>query len=341
MNINELIKKVVKLENITELEAREVTNQLMKGEFKSSQIGALLTALSIKGETNEEILGFAKGLRDNMVSLNFYNESLIDTCGTGGDGLNTFNVSTAVSFVAAAAGIKVAKHGNRALSSKCGSADVLAELGVNINLSKIQVEEALDKVGIAFLFAPTFHSAMKNISNERQEIGIRTIFNLVGPLVNPAKLNGQLVGVFNKDIQRKVCEALRDLGLKKVLVVHGENGLDEISISGDTFVCELKNGEIIEYIINPKNYGLGIYPIDKIKGGECKENAQIIKSIFEGEIGARRDMVILNSAAALYVGGKVKDINTGVSIAREMIDKKLAKQKLDELISYCSNIKGC
>lgn len=341
MNINELIKKVVRLENLTESESREITNQLMKGEFKSSQIGALLTALSIKGETNDEILGFAKGLRDNMISLDYENDNIIDTCGTGGDGLNTFNVSTTVSFVAAAAGIKVAKHGNRALSSKCGSADVLSELGVKIDLSREEAQKALDKVGISFLFAPIFHSAMRNVSNERRELGIRTIFNLVGPLVNPAKLNGQLVGVFNKKIQRKVCEVLRDLGIKNILVVHGENGLDEISISGDTFICELKDGEITEYIINPKDYGLNIHSINEIKGGECTENAQIIKDIFDGEKSARRDMVILNSAATLYIGGKAKSIAEGIIIAEEIIDKKLAKAKLYELIDYCSNIEGC
>lgn len=334
MNANNILRKLSLMENLTELEARELANGLMKGELTSTQIGAVLTALAIKGEESEEILGFSKGLRDNMVSLDYKNSHLIDTCGTGGDGLNTFNVSTVVAFVAAAAGIKVAKHGNRALSSKCGSADVLLELGVDINLTKDEVNRALEEIGIAFLFAPNYHVAMKNVAKERKELAIRTIFNLVGPIVNPANLTGQLLGVSRGQLQFKLAEVLRDLGLKKALVVHGDDGLDEISICTTSTIYEVNGREIREYKISPEKFGLKRATIEELKGGEVKENSEIILSILGGEKGARRDMVLINSAAALYVGEKVNSLEEGVELAKTFIDKGLALKKLEELKNF-------
>ncbi|MGL5616167.1 MAG: anthranilate phosphoribosyltransferase [Sarcina sp.] len=334
MNANNILKKLALMENLTEVESRELANGLMKGELTSTQIGAVLTALAIKGEESEEILGFSKGLRDNMVTLDYSDSHLIDTCGTGGDGLNTFNVSTVVAFVAAAAGIKVAKHGNRALSSKCGSADVLLELGIDITLSKAEASRALEEIGIAFLFAPNYHLAMKNVAKERKELAIRTIFNLVGPIVNPANLTGQLLGVSRGEIQFKLAEVLRDLGLKKALVVHGDDGLDEISICTTSTIYEVNKGKIIEYKVSPEKLGFKRANIEELKGGEAKENSEIILSILQGEKGAKRDMVLINSAAALYVGEKVKSLEEGVELAKILIDKGLALEKLRNLKGF-------
>lgn len=334
MNANYFINKLKDSKGLSEVESRELAKKLVGNEFTSSQVGAILTALAIKGENCDEIVGFSKGLRENIINVNFKNEAMIDTCGTGGDGLNSFNVSTTVAFIAAAAGIKVAKHGNKALSSNCGSADVLEELGIDINLSESDVSNALETIGMAFIFAPNYNLAMKNVAKERKEIAIRTIFNLVGPILNPATLTGQLIGVSNKRNQKNICYALKDLGMKRALVVHGDEGLDEISICSETNIFELNDGNIFSYKIKPEDFNIERVSIDELRGGDKKINAEIILNILDGEIGAKRDMVLINAAGALYVGGKVESLMEGIKLAREIIDNGLAMKKLNELRDF-------
>lgn len=331
--INEAIKKIVNNEGLTEEESRFVINSIISGEVKSSQIGALLIGLRVKGETKEEILGAVKSLRENMTSIDIKNKYLIDTCGTGGDGGKTFNISTIVAIIAASGGVKVAKHGNRAVSSKSGSADVLKELGIKIYLGEIESKRAIEEAGMGFLFAPNFHKAMKNVAKERQELSTRTIFNLIGPLINPAPIKGQLLGIYDGNLVNVIGEVLLELGMERVLVVHGDDGLDEITISERTKVCEIKDGVLSSYYIKPEDFGLKRSSIEEVKGGTPKKNAEIIINILKGEKGAKRDIVLLNSGAALYVGKKVNSIKEGIELASKLIDSGKAYRKYKELIS--------
>ena len=333
MEINEAIKKVSNREGLSELETRSVINSIMKGEVTSTQIGGFLIGLRVKGETVEEILGAVRALRDNMKVVNINNEYLIDTCGTGGDGGKTFNISTIVAIVAASGGVKVAKHGNRAVSSKSGSADVLEELGIKTDLDEIQSKRIIKDVGMSFLFAPNFHKTMKNVAKERAELATRTIFNLIGPLVNPAPIKGQLLGIYDETLIDIVGEVLLTLGLERALVVHGDDGLDEITISDRTKVCEIKDGKLISYYIKPEDFGIERAKIEEVSGGTPKENSEIIINILKGEKGARRDIVLLNSGAALYVGKKVNSIKEGIELAKTLIDSGAAYSKYKELVT--------
>lgn len=328
------IKKLVNKEDLTAEEVREIINFIMKGEATSSQIGAFLMGLRMKGENFQEILGAVKGLRDNMTKLNIESETLIDTCGTGGDGGKTFNISTAVAIIAASGGVKVAKHGNRAVSSKSGSADVLEALGIKTNFDEVEGKKQLEEVGMSFLFAPNYHKAMKNVAKERRELGTRTIFNILGPLANPAPITGQLMGVFDGNLIEKVGKVLLNLGLQRAIVVYGEDGLDEITITTTTRVCEVRDGEIKTYSISPEDFSITRSTLKDIAGGTAEENAKIIVDILNGDKGPKRDIVLLNSAAALYVGMKVASIKEGLKLAEELIDSGKALAKYKELVNY-------
>lgn len=332
--LQEAIKKVVTKERLTEEEAYSVMNEIMTGNGTSSQIGAFLIGLRMKGEEVDEITGFAKAIRDNASPLKLKSSYVIDTCGTGGDGGKTFNISTAVAIIAAAAGIKIAKHGNRAVSSKSGSADVLEKLGFNINLQPEEARQCIDEKGMAFLFAPKYHSAMKNAALPRKELGIRTVFNLLGPLTNPSFVKGQVLGVYDKELTKIIVQVLLNLGCERAMVVCGEDGLDEITTTTITHVSELKDGKIVDYRINPKDFKIKLATSDDIKGGTPEENAEILFDVLKGKKDSKRDIVLLNSAAALYVGKVCSNIAEGVKLAEKIIDSGAAYSKLKELVDY-------
>lgn len=331
MLINEAINKIANRENLTEDEGKDIINAIVKGETTSTQIGAFLMGLKMKGETSAEIVGAVKALRENMTKVDIKDEYLIDTCGTGGDGGKTFNISTIVAIIAASGGVKVAKHGNRAISSQSGSADVLEVLNIRTDLSEEEGREAIQKLGMGFLFAPQYHKALKNVAKERKELATRTILNLIGPLVNPAPIKGQLMGIFDEELVEKVGEVLLDLGIERGLVVHGMDGLDEITTTNTTKVCEIKDGITKVYYIEPEEFGIERTTMDNISGGSPKENAEIIINILKGEKGPKRDIVLLNSAAALYVGKKVESIEEGIKVAEKLLDSGKAYNKYLEL----------
>ncbi|AQR79445.1 anthranilate phosphoribosyltransferase [Paenibacillus larvae] len=319
-------------------EARKMMSDIMDGLVTQAQIGSLLTALRMKGETEEELTSFAEAMRQKAAQIGLAQQNLLDTAGTGGDGANTFNISTASAIVAAAGGVRVAKHGNRAVSSKSGSADVLEALGVNISLTAEQAIDCLNSIGICFMFAQLYHPSMKYAASPRKDLGVRTVFNLLGPLTNPAGADHQLLGVFDRNKTPVMASVLRSLGLKRALVVSSLDGLDEISISQATQISELKDGKIRTYEINPDHLGLGQYPLQKVKGGNALENAEIINRIFEGEPGACRDIVLANSAACFYVAGKAGSLQEGVKLAKDLIDSGKARQKLQELVRYTRDL---
>jgi len=326
-----LISKIIAKENLTEEEAYIFMNGIMKGQATQSQIGGFLVGLSMKGETIDEITGCARAMRDNAKRLILNNEYAIDTCGTGGDGGKTFNISSICAIIAASGGVKVAKHGNRAVSSQSGSADVLTQLGININVEPSKAVMLIQKKGMAFLFAQSYHLAMKNAAAARCEIGSRTIFNILGPLTNPAFVRGQTLGVYSKELTNPVAQVLGKLGAERALVVHGVDGLDEITTTGFTFVSELKAGIVLNYNIYPEEFGIKRAAAKDIIGGTAADNANIILDILNGKKGPKRDIVVLNTAAALYVGKKCVTINTGVILAQELIDSGTALRKLEEL----------
>ena len=333
-------------ESLSREAAREVMSEILSGGATDAQIAALLVALHMKGETVEEIVGFAEAirkasaplvLRDSALDVSgTERDALIDTCGTGGDASGTFNISTATALTVAGAGVRVAKHGNRSVSSRCGSADVVEALGINITLPPARVAECLEAVGIAFLFAPSMHSAMKYVQPARRELRLRTVFNLLGPLCNPANASAQVVGVYSSTLVDKLARALQMLGLKRALVVHGSDGLDEITITGPTHVAEVRNGEIRAYDISPKHFGLRCASISEIQGGDAKANADIISKIVGGEKSARRDVVLLNAAAALVVAGRADSIASAMPIAAESLDSGSAREKLEKLVEFTS-----
>jgi anthranilate phosphoribosyltransferase len=330
--IKEAINRILEGKALLFDEAVCVMNEIMDGTATPAQFGAFVVALRMKGESVHEIGGLASVMRNKTISVQS-SGMVIDTCGTGGDRSGTFNISTAAAIVAAAAGLKVAKHGNRAMSSCCGSADVLEALGVNINLSADQAAECLDKVGLCFMFAPLYHPAMKKVGGLRRELGIRTVFNLLGPLTNPARACAQVVGVSQSELVVVIAEVLKELGISRGLVVHGADGLDELTILNQNEVAELKDNKVKFYSINPEEYGLAHPVASDISGGTARENAYIIKNIFKGEKGPRRDIVVLNSAAALMVGGKSKNLTSGIELARNIIDSGLAFRKLEEFVN--------
>ncbi|TCO73801.1 anthranilate phosphoribosyltransferase [Marinisporobacter balticus] len=333
------IEKLIKNKNLTEHEMIETMNMIMEGKATSSQIGSFLTALRMKGETIEEIVGAAKVMIDKAYKINTNTEYTIDTCGTGGDGGNTFNVSTVVAFVAAGAGVSVLKHGNRSVSSKCGSADVLENLGVNIDLNPKEVKKCADELNIGFMFAPNFHKAMKHAIGPRKELGIRTIFNILGPLTNPARAKGQVLGVFDEKLTIVLARVLKELGIERAMVVHGLDGLDEITITTRTKVSELKNGEIRNYYVDPTDFHIPLASSEEIAGGEPKENAEILLNVLKGESGSKRNMVLLNAAAAIYVGKKADSLEEGLIKATEVIDKGLALEKLNQLVKLSQGMR--
>jgi anthranilate phosphoribosyltransferase len=330
--------------SLTREQARELMSAILAGKATDAQIGALLVALHMKGETVEEIVGFAEAIRAAAASLNIRDsaldvsgterDALVDTCGTGGDASNTFNISTATSFVVAGAGVRVAKHGNRSVSSNCGSADVMEALGININLPSAEVAACLERVGIAFLFAPAMHSAMKYVQPARRELRLRTVFNLLGPLTNPAHASAQVVGVYSKALVEKLAHALNLLGLRRALVVHGSDGLDEITISGPTYVSEVRNREVTSYEVTPEQFGLEPAPLETIAGGDAQENAAMIRAVLQGEKSPKRDVVLLNAAAGLVAAARADSIADGLPLAKQSLDSRAALRKLEALVEF-------
>src|ERR1700758_3956013 len=320
-------------------QARTVMTEVLSGKCSDAQIAALLVALHMKGETVEEIVGFAEAIRAEAAYLEIAmnstvdvsgteRDALVDTCGTGGDASGTFNISTAAALVVAGAGVRVAKHGNRSVSSKCGSADVMEALGVNINLPLTSLTACLEKVGFAFLFAPAIHSAMKYVQPARRELRLRTVFNLLGPLTNPARASAQVVGVYSSDLVEKLAEALSMLGLRRALVVHGADGLDEITITGPTRVAEVRDAQVRSYEITPEEFGLKRATLEEISGGDAGANAAIIREILEGKKSARRDIVLLNAGAALVAARRADHLTQALPLAAQSIDSGAARENL-------------
>jgi len=333
--IAKALAKVVDRINLSEDEMIEVMKKVMNGKAASSQIGAFLTALRMKGESIEEITAAARVMREKVKKIKVSidkDTALVDTCGTGGDKKGTFNISTISALVIAGAGVKVAKHGNHSVSSRCGSADLMQALGVNINISTEKIEECIEKVGFGFLYAPLFHSAMKYVALARKEMGIRTIFNLLGPLSNPAMASAQLIGVYASNLTETVSVVLKSLGCKHALIVHGNDGLDEITITGKTKITELIADETKTYYIHPEDFGMKVGSFEDIKGGNIEENALIAKAVLNGKEGAQRDIVVLNSAAALIAAGKVNDFPQAIEISEESIRSGKAIAVLQRLI---------
>jgi anthranilate phosphoribosyltransferase len=319
--------------------------EVLTGKCTEAQIAALLVALHMKGETVEEIVGFAEAIRGAAVPLDLHpnhmvdvsgtgRDALVDTCGTGGDASGTFNISTATALVVAGAGVRVAKHGNRSLTSKCGSADVMEALGVNINLPPARLAVCLEEIGITFLFAPAVHSAMKYVQSARRELRLRTVFNLLGPLTNPAHASAQVVGVYSVALVEKLAEALSMLGLHRALVVHGLDGLDEITITGPTRIAELREGTVRTYEVTPEEFGMNRGTLDEISGGDVAANAYIIRDILAGKKSPRKDVVLLNAAAALLAAGKVDHLADALPLASKSIDSGAASEKLQALVRF-------
>ncbi len=332
-------------ESLSRADARAVMSEILAGHATDAQIAALLVALHMKGETVDEIVGFAEAIRTAAAPIVIQQNStidvsgterdaLVDTCGTGGDASGTFNISTATALAVAGAGVRVAKHGNRSVTSKCGSADVVEALGVKLTLPPARVAACLEQVGIAFLFAPAMHSAMKYVQPARRELRLRTVFNLLGPLTNPARASAQVVGVYSGELVEKLAEALLRLGLKRALVVHGCDGLDEITISGPTKVSEVRDGAVRSYEVQPEDFGLRSAPLQAISGGDVCANAAIIRAILTGERSPRRDVVLLNAAAALVAAGRADTIKEALPIAAYSIDSGDAQGKLELLVQF-------
>lgn len=333
--IQEAIKKIVERNNLSEQEAMGAMQEIMTGVATPAQIACFITALRLKGETVEEITGFAKVMREAAKKINVRSDAVVDTCGTGGDGMHTFNISTVTAFVVAGAGVAVAKHGNRSVSSKSGSADVLQELGVNIEADVLCVEDCVNSIGIGFLFAPMFHPAMKFAIGPRREIGIRTVFNILGPLTNPANAGFQVLGVYDDKLTDVMAGVLQKLGSKRAFVVHGEDGLDEVTTTCRTKVSELRDGKVTTYFVSPEDFGLSRASLDDLRGGSAKENAEILLGILKGEKGHRRDIVLLNAAFAISACGRANSIKDGINVAVESIDSGNALARLEALKKRC------
>ncbi len=332
--VKEYIGKVVIGENLTEEESYDALNKIMSGEASDAQIAAFITALRMKGETSEEIIGAARVMREKATKIHCVDEIVLDTCGTGGDEAGTFNISTIAALIATGAGATVAKHGNRAVSSKCGSMDVLKQLGVKIDISPAEVEKCVNEIGIGFLFAPVYHSAMKYAIGPRREVGIRTIFNIVGPLTNPAGAKHQLLGVFSDEYLETIANALDSLGSRHALIVCSSDGLDEITTTSVTNAFELKDEKIKDLIIDPEHFGFKPAKLEDLLGDTPEENAQTIIDILDGKEGPKTDVALLNAGAAIYVADKANSIEEGIELAKKAIKTGKAKEKLADLIKF-------
>jgi len=337
MTIKEAIARLIEGQGLTEAEAEAVMEQIMAGQATPAQIGGFLIALRAKGETVAEVTGFARAMRRNAIAVRPRRPLLLDTCGTGGDGACTFNISTAAAFVVAGAGLAVAKHGNRSVSSKCGSADVLEALGVRLELSPEKMAACIDEVGIGFLYAPLLHPAMKHAIGPRREMGVRTVFNILGPLTNPAGAQAQVLGVYDGALIETMAQVLGSLGSQAAFVVHSADGLDELSTTGPNQVSHLQDGQVSTFILDPLRLGLPRATLDELKGGDAEENASTLRSVLGGEPGPKRDVVLLNAAAGLVVGGLANDMVEGLSLAAQSIDTGAARAKLEALIAFTGN----
>ncbi len=347
--IAEAVRALVDRKDLSRIEAAAAMEAIMSGAATNAQIAAFLTALRMKGETVEELIGFAQVMRQKAVKVRTRasevvgatgtdREMLIDTAGTGGDASGTFNVSTATAFVVAGAGLKVAKHGNRSVSSLCGSADVVETLGINIELSAAKVARCVDEVGIGFLYAPLLHTAMKHVMAARREMGIRTVFNMLGPLTNPAGANAQVIGVYSDALTEPLARALAELGTLRAYVVHGDDGLDEISNTGPSHISEVREGVVRSSTVRPEDFGLPRSSLQDLRGGDREENAEIVRHVLAAEAGPRRDIVLMNAAAALVVGGKAHDFKEGVALAAQSVDSGAAAAKLAGLIALSQRL---
>lgn len=334
MDFNQVIHTVVKGVNLTRKESEGAMELIMSGKATEAQIACLLTALRMKGETVDEITGCTQVMRNKVIRIPVKTAGLVDTCGTGGDEAGTFNISTTAAFVAAGTGLSVAKHGNRSVSSRCGSADVLEVLGVNLDISPKEAAASVEEVGIGFLFAPKLHLAMKHAVKPRKEIGIRTIFNVLGPLTNPAGARRQVLGVYDPRLTEILAEVLLNLGTEHAFVVHGMDGIDEITNCGETKITELKEGNIRTYYFKPESLGFARAKKEDIRGGEAEKNARITVSVLQGERGPQREVVLLNAAAALIAGGVAENFLQGIKLAEETIDSGKAYEKLEELREF-------
>lgn len=328
------IHKLHNRENLTLGEVEDVMRVIMAGKAAREDIAAFLLALRAKGPTVDEITGAARILREYVIPIKTKHTTILDTCGTGGDKKNTFNISTITALVVAGAGVVVAKHGNRSVSSRCGSADILEAVGVNINVEEKHLSACLDELGVAFLFAQQLHPAMKNVAVIRKELGVETIFNILGPLTNPAKATHQILGVYNRDLVEPMANVLKNLGLKRALVVHGADGLDEITLAAQTFIGEYDGKDIISYDIIPDEFGFGPTRPEDFEGGDLAANVRIFEDILAGKKGPKRDIVVINAAYAFYVVEKAKNINEGIALAQDSIDSGKAHKKLEELKEF-------
>lgn len=335
--IKEAIIALSKKEDLSYETAEQVMNEIMSGEASAVQMSAYLTALAMKGETIDEITASAAGMRTHCIKL-LHNMDVLEIVGTGGDQSNSFNISTTSSLVISAGGVPVAKHGNRAASSKCGAADVLEALGVNISVTPEKSTELLNKIGICFLFAQNYHIAMRYVAPVRKELGIRTVFNILGPLSNPAGANMEVMGVYEEALVEPLARVLQKLGVNRAMVVYGQDKLDEISMSAPTTVCEIRDGEFHSYEITPEQFGFTRCEKTALEGGSPKENAEITKSILDGEKSAKRDAVALNAGAALYIAGKTNTLEEGVRLAEQLIDSGAAKKRLEEFVQYSNEV---
>ncbi len=347
--ITEVLRTLIERRDLTRIEAAAAMEAIMSGAATNAQIAAFLTALRMKGETVEELIGFAQVMRQKAVRVRTRaeevaaltgtdREMLIDTCGTGGDAAGTFNVSTATAFVVAGAGLKVAKHGNRSVSSLCGSADVVETLGINLDLTPAKVARCVDEVGIGFLYAPLLHTAMKHVMAARREMGIRTVFNMLGPLTNPAGANAQVIGVYSPALTEPLARVLAELGTIRAFVVHGADGLDEVSNTGESRVSEVREGVVRSFTVRPDDFGMPRAVIGDLQGGDREQNAQLIRALLDGAAGPKRDIVLMNSAAALVAGAKARDLKDGVSQAAQAIDSGAARGKLEALVALSQKL---
>ncbi|WP_136513409.1 anthranilate phosphoribosyltransferase [Geomonas edaphica] len=350
--IRKAIARVVEREDLSEAEMIEVMDQIMSGGATPAQIASFITALRMKGETVDEITGAARVMRDRAMpirvgksvlgidrdDINLDRETILDTCGTGGSGTNSFNISTTVAFIVSACGVKVAKHGNRAVSSSCGSADVLEALGVNLNVTPETVERSIAEIGIGFLYAPALHGAMKHAIGPRREIGVRTIFNILGPLTNPAAADCQVLGVYREDLVEKLAHVLKKLGCRRGYVVHGCDGMDEVTLTGESTIGEVGPDGVRVYKITPEQFGLDRAPLTELHGGDAQGNAVIVRDILSGKDGAKRRIVLLNAAYALLAAGKVQDVAEGIRLATETIDSGSGLKQLERLVALTNEV---
>ena len=328
------IQKLKDKNNLTSQEIERIMHSIMSGHSAAEDVSQFLLALRAKGPTVEEITAAARIMRKFVLKITTRHDVVLDTCGTGGDRQNTFNISTIAAFIVAGAKVVVAKHGNRSVSSRCGSADLLEALGVNLNIEQEHLSECLDEIGIAFLFAQKLHPAMKNVAQIRKDLGVETIFNILGPLTNPAMATHQMIGVYNRDLVQPVAEVLKNLGLERGLVVHGSDGLDEVTTTGSTFVSEFNGKEVLSYEIHPQELKIPLSSLEELKGGDFKKNVQIAEEILNGKKGPKRDIVVLNAGCALYTVGAAKNISEGIKLAEKSIDTGKALDKLDALKEF-------